>query len=170
MNIERITHLAPWHQALCALLEDCVNSGASVGFLAPLAKEEAQRYWQQVAAGVEAGERELLIMLDGQRVAGAVQLALCGKANGIHRAEVEKLMVDTRYRQRGIGKALMQEVERQAHARQRTLLVLDTRTGDPASLLYRGLGYQEAGRIPDFALNADGSLAATTLFYKSLSR
>ncbi|NUU64802.1 GNAT family N-acetyltransferase [Enterobacteriaceae bacterium BIT-l23] len=169
MNIERITHLAPWRQALCALLDDCVASDASVGFLAPLASQEAERYWQQVAEDVETGHRELLLMLDGDQVTGAVQLSLCGKANGIHRAEVEKLMVDTRYRQRGIGKALMQEVERQARARQRSLLVLDTRTGDPASMLYRSLGYQEAGRIPDFAINSDGSLAGTTIFYKRLS-
>jgi acetyltransferase len=168
MNIERITHLAPWRQALCALLDDCVTSDASVGFLAPLAPQEAERYWQQVAEDVESGHRELLLMLDGDRVTGAVQLSLCGKANGIHRAEVEKLMVDTRYRQRGIGKALMQEVERQARARQRSLLVLDTRTGDPASMLYRSLGYQEAGRIPNFAINSDGSLAGTTIFYKRL--
>ncbi len=170
MNIEQITHLAPWRQALCALLDDCVASGASVGFLPPLTQEEAEGYWQQVAADVENGDRSLLLMLmlDGDQVTGAVQLSLCGKANGIHRAEVEKLMVDTRYRRRGIGKALMQEVESQARARQRSLLVLDTRTGDPASMFYRSLGYQEAGHIPDFAINSDGSLAGTTLFYKRL--
>ena len=46
--------------------------------------------------------------------------------------------------------------------------MLDTRVGDVASSLYRQLGYQEAGQIPDFARNGDGTLAATQFFYKQL--
>lgn len=99
---------------------------------------------------------------------GAVQLALCGKTNGRHRAEMEKLMVLQTARGKGVGRALMQAMEQGAHAAGRSLLVLDTRAGDVASHLYRQLGYLEAGQIPSFARNADGSLAATVIFYKPL--
>ncbi len=62
----------------------------------------------------------------------------------------------------------MLAMEQGAHAAGRSLLVLDTRAGDVASHLYRQLGYLEAGQIPSFARNADGSLAATVIFYKPL--
>jgi acetyltransferase len=48
------------------------------------------------------------------------------------------------------------------------LLTLDTRADDAGEALYRRLGWQEAGRIPGFALNADGSAAATVFFYKQV--
>ncbi|WP_319928361.1 GNAT family N-acetyltransferase [Xenorhabdus santafensis] len=78
------------------------------------------------------------------------------------------MMVHTRYRQRGIGKILMEELEQLAKQHQRSLLVLDTRTHDPASALYKKCGFIEAGHIPNFAINSDGTLAGTTYFYKLL--
>lgn len=171
MQIEQLNVLTASHNELnelVSLLTDCVESGASVGFLAPLETGEAQRYWQGVAADLAEGGRTLLIARDAGRIAGAVQISYCGKKNGSHRAEVEKLMVHTAFRQRGVAQQLMAELERQAQANQRTLLVLDTRTGDTASTLYRKLGYQEAGHIPGFARSSAGALDGTTFFYKAL--
>jgi hypothetical protein len=56
------------------------------------------------------------------------------------------------------------------HARQagRRLLVLDTADGSGADVLYRALGWQQVGAIPDFAFNPDGSMSATILFYKRI--
>ncbi len=49
-----------------------------------------------------------------------------------------------------------------------SLLVLDTRLGDIASSLYRAIGYNEAGQIPQFARSSSGELEATVYFYKLL--
>ena len=168
MKIEQLHTLSDHHDGLVALLNDCVESGASIGFLAPLEAGEAERYWQGVATDLASGGRSLLIVRESGRIAGAVQISYCPKKNGSHRAEVEKLMVHTDFRQRGIAKRLMDEVERQAQANRRTLLVLDTRTGDTASILYRKSGYQEAGHIPQFARSSTGTLEGTTFFYKLL--
>ncbi|MGN5288209.1 N-acetyltransferase family protein [Aeromonas sp. 11P] len=168
MDIVEVNSAATYQSALIILLQDCVDSGASVGFLPPLIKEESARYWQGVEADLAAGHRKLWLALEQQQLVGAVQLALCGKANGHHRAEVEKLMVLQTARGKGVGRALMQAMEQGAHASGRSLLVLDTRAGDVASHLYRQLGYLEAGQIPRFARNADGTLAATVIFYKPL--
>ncbi|KHN90269.1 GNAT family N-acetyltransferase [Pectobacterium actinidiae] len=168
MKIEQLSTLSESRDELVTLLNDCVESGASIGFLAPLEAGEAERYWQGVAADLAEGGRTLLIAREAGRIAGAVQISYCPKKNGIHRAEVEKLMVHTAFRQRGIAQQLMAEVERQAQAHQRTLLVLDTRTNDTASILYRKLGYQEAGQIPQFARSSAGTLDGTTFFYKLL--
>ncbi|MFN3324584.1 MAG: GNAT family N-acetyltransferase [Bryobacteraceae bacterium] len=153
---------------LVELLRDAVASGASIGFLPPMATHEAEDYWDGVAEALCSPARVLLVALDGHRVVGAVQLALETRSNGSHRAEVSKLMVHTAARRRGVGRALMQAVEAAAREAERTLLVLDTRAGDAAELLYRSLGYAAAGVIPVYARSADGSLDATVFMYKLL--
>lgn len=166
MKIKHLLSIQPHQQALIALLHDCVDNGASIGFMAPLEDGEAQRYWQNVDTELVDGSRTILVAIEDGHIVGTVQLSYCMKKNGNHRASVEKLIVHSAFRQRGIARQLMIEVERIAHANHRTLLVLDTRDGDPASLLYRTCGYQQAGQIPSYARNADGELAGTTLFYK----
>jgi len=52
-------------EGLADLLVDSVNDGASVGFMAPLAREKAVAFWRRVADGVAAGERAILIAEDG---------------------------------------------------------------------------------------------------------
>lgn len=155
-------------QALADLLLDCVQSGASVGFVPPLSEDEAVAYWDGVAVDMRSGARLLLVAMAGAELAGAVQLALCGKKNGRHRAEIEKLMVHTRHRRKGVGDLLMQRIEALASDQGRSLLVLDTRCDDTASALYRQRGFIEAGRIPGYALSADGALDGTSYFYKQI--
>ncbi|OTA18487.1 putative streptothricin-acetyl-transferase [Xenorhabdus vietnamensis] len=154
------------YDQLIHLLQDCVESDASIGFIAPLAENEAERYWQDVEADLASGHRFLLVALKGENIAGSVQLSFCKKKNGLHRADVEKLMVHTAYRQRGIGRMLMNALERLAKQHQRSLLVLDTRTNDPASALYQKCGFIEVGQIPKFAINSNGEFSGTTYFYK----
>jgi len=149
-----------------ALLVRCVADGASIGFLPPLAPAVAEAYWREVAAAAQAGQSLVWGALLEGRLVGSVQLALEGRANGTHRAEVAKLMVDPVVRRRGIGSALMRALEAEALARSRTTLVLDTRAGDPSEALYRSLGYQRLGEIPCYARSADGALHATAIHYK----
>lgn len=165
---------------LVALLQDAVESGASLGFWQPLGAEEAERYWRGVFAEVEAGARTLLVarredeqaaagMADDGAVVGSVQLApALGKPNGARRAEVQKLMTLRAARRQGIGRALMHAIEREALAQGRTLLVLDTNTGSDAETLYRTHGYTEVGRIPGYTVERDGSPRSTTIFYRHL--
>jgi acetyltransferase len=153
---------------LIAILEDAVRGGASIGFLLPLADGELERYWAGVIAAVQAGEKTLLVArLDG-RIAGSVQVAPEGRANGSHRAEVQKLIVPRWARRRGIGTALMEAAEAVVRASARTLIVLDTRVGDNAERIYRRLGYQLAGVIPHYARSTEGVLEGSAFMYKLL--
>jgi len=63
----------------------------------------------------------------------------------------------------------MEAAEREARAEGRTLLVLDTVTGDAAERLYERLGWMRVGVIPNYALYPDGRPCDTTVFYKELS-
>ncbi len=169
ISIERLTaeQTRQGLAQLVALLQDTVASGASVGFLHPLADADATAYLRGVIAEMAQGSRHLLVARQGGDIVGMVQLALETKANGLHRAEVQKLMVLRSARNQGIGWRLMETVEALACDLGRTLLVLDTRQGDTAERLYRKMGYIEAGVIPDFALSSQGTLDATVIFYKT---
>lgn len=155
-------------QGLVHLLQDGVASGASIGFLPPLDEASARDYWAEVIGEVARGTQVLLIARQGDLVVGTVQLGLATKPNARHRAEVQKLIVLQSARHQGLAHRLMQAVEREARAEQRTLLVLDTRQGGAAERLYRQLGYHEAGVIPAYARGEDGALEASVFFYRTL--
>ena len=70
---------------------------------------------------------------------------------------------------RSVARRLMAAVEAAAFAQGRTLLVLDTRTGDAAEKLYGALGYEIAGVIPGFARHpAEDRWEGATFMYKTL--
>lgn len=153
---------------LTELLTDAVDSGASIGFLPPVAPDEARAFWANVFQAIAGGTRLLSVgFIDGE-LAGSVQLGLEVRANGTHRAEVMKLMVHRRMRGRGVGRTLMLRAETLARELRRTLLVLDTRCGDAAEQLYLQLGYRRAGVIPAYARSASGELHDTVFMYKQL--
>ncbi len=153
---------------LILLLRDAVNNGASVGFLPPLDEATARSYWADIQQDVERGKRVLLVAkLDG-RIVGTAQLVLTDRANGLHRAEVVRVLVHSSQRRHGIGRVLMRAIEQQARRLSRSTLVLDTRKGDPSERLYRSLGWIHAGDIPQYARNGEGGLDATALYYRLL--
>jgi len=163
--------------ALSALLWDAVDSGASIGFLPPLAEAEADAYWRGVVAAVREGSCLLLVARDAEggadapegEIVGTAQLLLATRPNALHRAEVAKVIVHTKVRRRGIGHALMLAVEERARRLGRTTLVLDTRQGDPSERLYTSVGYRLAGAIPAYAKSADGALDPSAFYYRLLT-
>ena len=91
-------------QNLISLLLTCVKHGASIGFITPFSKLEAEQYWDSVASDMQRGGRILLIAIQDEQIIGTVQLSLSEKQNGSHRAEIEKLMVHPDARKQGIAK------------------------------------------------------------------
>jgi GNAT superfamily N-acetyltransferase len=158
--------------ALVDLLQACVAGGASIGWPTTPGADVAARFWRGCLEATLQGERCFWLALqdpqDPASVVGSTQLALAGMPNGRHRADVMKVMVHPRARRRGLAQALMDHAERQALARGRWLLVLDTLTGSDAERLYARLGWQLCGRIPNYAELGDGSTEATTVMWKQL--
>ncbi|MED1410965.1 MULTISPECIES: GNAT family N-acetyltransferase [Bacillus] len=162
--IEEIKRLDEDIEELSELLKTVVDDGASIGFLPTLEQKEATNYWQTVLAP----EVILYVAKVNNEVAGSIQLHLVTKPNGIHRAEICKLMTHSNYRRNGIGRSLMQKAEERAKQENRSLLVLDTREGDPSNRLYKSLDYQESGKIPGYAISPNGELDATVIYYKMI--
>ncbi|MFN2746877.1 GNAT family N-acetyltransferase [Bacillus sp. z60-18] len=166
MQIEEVTSMSPYMDQLANLLVQVVNDGASIGFLPPLDHEQALSYWKTVLSP----DVILLIAKQNGEIAGSVQVALCTKQNGRHRAEICKLMTAPSFRRQGVARALMQKAIERVKQDGRSLLVLDTREGDPSNLLYASLGFHEAGRIPGYAESADGKLDATVFYFRCLTK
>jgi len=155
-------------QELSDVLIDCVESGASVSFMLPIARDTAVAFWRGVAAGVERRERILVVAQDAAgRLEGCVQIIFAPFENQPHRADIAKMLVHRRARRQGIGAALLAAAERAARSAGKTLLVLDTASGD-AERLYAKLGWQRCGVIPGYALLPGGGLCDTTFFYRTL--
>lgn len=153
---------------LAGVLEDCVAGGASVSYMAPFSHEDARGVFEAFATEVEQGRRLLLAAFAGGEVVGTVQVILAVPPNQPHRAEIAKLLVHRSARRRGVAERLMERAEAEARAEGRTLLVLDTVTGDAAERLYERLGWTRVGVIPGYALYPDGRPCDTTVFWKSL--
>jgi GNAT superfamily N-acetyltransferase len=155
---------------LADVLLDCVAGGASVSFMASLSKAEADSFFQKVVEGVQRGDRILLGAFIDAKLVGTVQIVFATPPNQPHRADVAKLLVLRSARGQGVGARLMQAVEEASRSAGKTLLVLDTVTGDVAEGLYTRLGWNRVGVIPNYALYPDGRLCDTTVFWKQLSK
>jgi GNAT superfamily N-acetyltransferase len=169
IDVQRLDAPSAYAQldALARVLADCVDGGASVGYLAPFAEVDARRTFEEMLPEVAAGRRVLLAAFAGGELVGTAQLIHARYPNQPHRADVAKLLVHRSARRTGIGRALMERLEAEALAEGRTLLVLDTAT-DGAERLYERLGWTKSGVIPGYALLPDGRECDTTFFYKRL--
>jgi aryl-alcohol dehydrogenase-like predicted oxidoreductase/GNAT superfamily N-acetyltransferase len=153
---------------LAELLIDCVEGGASVSFMHPLSPARALAFWEKVADGVARGERALLVAEDGEgRIVGTVQLVLDQPENQPHRADLAKMLVGRRARRAGLGERLGRAAEDVAREAGKTLLVLDTASGD-AERLYARLGWVRCGIIPNYALWPTGGPCSTVVYYRVL--
>jgi GNAT superfamily N-acetyltransferase len=153
---------------LAGVLADCVDGGASVGYMAPFSHADAREVFEVYARDADEGSRIILgAFLDGDLI-GTAQLVLAVPPNQPHRAEVARVLVHRSARKRGVAQRLMEQLEQEARTEGRTLLVLDAVTGGDAARLYERLGWNTVGVIPGYALYPDGRLCDTTVFWKSV--
>jgi GNAT superfamily N-acetyltransferase len=163
----------PAHVAgLADVLADAVAHGASVGFRAPFAAGPAADWWRTREPAVRDGSLHVWAATaqteNRDRLVGTVSLALEPKPNGRHRAEVVKLLVHSRARGRGLGRALLATAERAAAEAGATLLLLDTAAGSPAERLYETAGWTRYGIVPGYATDPAGTFEDCSFFYKRL--
>jgi GNAT superfamily N-acetyltransferase len=155
--------------ALAGVLLDCVEGGASVSFMASLSTAGAESFFEKVVEGVEHGDRILLAAFIDSKLVGTVQVLTAMPPNQPHRAEIAKMLVLRSARGQGIGSGLMKRAEEASRLAGKSLLVLDTTTGDVAEKMYLRLGWTRVGVIPNYAFFPDGTPGATTIFYKQIN-
>ncbi|MFM5886420.1 MAG: GNAT family N-acetyltransferase [Novosphingobium sp.] len=69
---------------------------------------------------------------------------------GYEEEELLLLAVDPRFRQRGLGRRLLQSFADAARARGARRLLLEMRRGNSAELLYRNFGFSPIGERPNY--------------------
>ena len=156
--------------SLAEIVADGVNGGAAISFMQPYSRDDGRRFWvDEVFPDVARGACVLFVAyLDGA-VVGTVQMDIGLRPNQPHRCEVAKMIVHSRARRKGVGRALMRALEAHAKSLGKTLITLDTRTGDRAETLYASVGFQRAGVIPNYAYDPDGRARhGTTYMYKEI--
>ena len=170
LTIATRDHVTDRASSLAALLQATVHDGGAIGFVLPLPDDDARDFWRSIAEDVGHGRRVLFLAEVDGALAGSVQLIAELPPNQPHRSEVAKLMVHPDFRRRGVASALMRALEAHARALGKTLITLDTRTGDSAETLYAALGFETAGVIPNYALDPDRqNTHATTYMFKHLN-
>lgn len=126
------THLIPY---LAAIHAQCITHDRTMAtFLPPLSHDKLLAWWKERIAEVTAGTRLMLILLDesdagakpkGPELMGVVMLAMPASETGAMRGFIEKLLVHTKFRQRGGARTLMERLEQEALKRGKTVLVSD---------------------------------------------
>lgn len=124
------SHLLPkFAQIHCAVVE---NDHTLATFLPPFANGTDQRvlhYWKRQEPEIIAGTRITVIQMMSSRVgdedilAGYVSLEMPPSETGPFRGVVQKLLVDPKFRRKGIARRLMEKVEEVAREKGRSLLV-----------------------------------------------
>jgi GNAT superfamily N-acetyltransferase len=151
---------------LAKVLIDTVESGASVGWTDTPSIAESEQWWRDQLA---SGGTDIWVARDeAGRILGTVSLQRATKKNGLHRAEVAKLMVHRDGRGQGISTQLMNALETFAREDGRTLLLLDTQTGSLAESLYTKWGWQSFGTVAGYTVTPDGGSSGTTFMLKRL--
>jgi ribosomal protein S18 acetylase RimI-like enzyme len=89
------------------VLIDCVEGGASVGFMSPIERPAAVAFRANVANVVANGERILLVAEHAAgRIVCTLQVVTAQPENQPHRADISKMRVSRRARRQGIAERL----------------------------------------------------------------
>ncbi|MGY1637994.1 GNAT family N-acetyltransferase [Geodermatophilus sp. SYSU D00742] len=127
---------------------DVSNAGGAVGFVPPVTAEEVAPVLDAVIGRVHQGREVVaLLRVDGE-VAGFAVLSLSLSPLRSHWATVLRVQVHPSRQGHGLGRVLMTGVHDIARARGLEFLHLTVRGGTGIEAFYKGLGYQEFGRMP----------------------
>lgn len=154
--------------ALSEVLIDCVKAGAPVGFMADIDAASADAFWAGLVDDVGRERIVLLVAEDEQGICGTVYLGLVHDASHTHRANIRKLLVHPRVRKQGVAKGMLTTLEMAARAAGRSLLIGSAPAESAGEKMYIALGWTEAGFVPGYTLNPDGSPADMAFYYKEL--
>ena len=127
---------------------DVSNAGGAVGFVPPVTEEDVVPLLDRLLEGVGSGRDVIaLLTVDGETAGFA---SLVGSLSPLRRhwGTVLRVQVHPSYQGRGLGRVLMDGVHRIARDRGWEFLHLTARGGTGIDGFYRGLGYEEVGRLP----------------------
>lgn len=136
---------------LCRAVEAGIHAGGGFGWVDVPTIEAQLKHWNGI---LKSPHIDLIIARLDQRIVGAVQLVKPVPKNeaGHFIGNISTLFVDPIARGRGVGKALVQHLEKTAYQAGLEVLCLDVReTLKPAIALYESQGFERWGTKPKYA-------------------
>jgi ribosomal protein S18 acetylase RimI-like enzyme len=167
--IERLTRFSGTDvDDLCEATESAIVEGGGFGWLRPPPRQVLENYWKGVLL---VPERRLVVgRLDGI-IAGSAQLSRAPRNNEAQAfaGQLSAAFVAPWARRRGLGRGMVQEVERLASELGLMVLNLDLRDTQRAAIgLYENLGYRRWGTHPVYA-RVEGRIVPGHYYYKILN-
>lgn len=191
-------HLTPW---LAGLHAQCITSDKLISaFMPPLSQEKLLSWWKDRIAETIAGTRVIIMLLldthpgtkvPGDALVGVAMLSLPHLETGPFRANIESILVSTKYRRRRGATVLLEAVEQDATIKGKTLLVscisfccgnlrnrilipyslqmAEMESGTPAEIIFKQFHYQVAGKVPKYSLKPGGEMKDVVFLYKNLA-
>lgn len=148
--------------SLTALWAAVANDGGAVGFVRPTSVVEVARVAQHAFDRVAAGDDDLVVAFDGDAPVGLGFLERNRTDLQGHVGVVRRLQRDAALAGRGVGAAILVDLERVARDRGLALITLTVRGGTGREHFYLARGYRLDARLPD-RLRVEGGRAADEL-------
>jgi dUTP pyrophosphatase len=134
------------------------NAGGAVGFVAPTTVEEVAPVADGAFDRIHAGTDDLVVAFDGEQPVGMGFLERNGTRLQGHVGVVRRLQRAPSHAGRGVGDAVLAQLERVARERGVRVLTLSVRGGTGRERYYVERGFRVDARLPDRLRLADGRL------------
>lgn len=123
------------------------NAGGAVGFVPPVTGADVRPVAEAAFGRVREGKDDLVVALEGEQPVGLGFLATNEWALFRHWGTVRRLQRDPRFRGRGVGGALLRELEEAARERRLERIVLTVRGGTGREGFYLSRGFVLEARL-----------------------
>lgn len=144
------------------------NAGGAVGFAAPTGEAEVAPIAHAAFDRVAAGRDDLVVAFDGGDPVGLGFLERTGTRLQGHLGLVRRLQRAPSHVGRGVGEAILSELEHVARERGLALIALTVRGGTGRERFYLERGYRLDARLPDRIRLEGGRLAEELWLSKPL--
>jgi L-amino acid N-acyltransferase YncA len=136
---------------LAGLLNRVLETDDTVGFPGPIPHEQALQVVAELDTAVRAGRSHVLVVENDERAVAQCVLVPSGAPNNRHVGWIFRTMVDPEMRQTGVVRLGMVHLAERCEALGIEVLCIDVRAGTPAEMIWRHLGFQLIGALPDYA-------------------
>lgn len=137
--------------AIVSLVDCATRDGGTLGYVRPMARDEADSFLANLQRRTLVGESHVLLGHLGSVPACLAVLTQNGMHNCRHRAEISKGVVHPMFRGRHLVEVMFRECVDRAESLDIEQFVLDVREGSRAHALWQQFGFTTYGILDDYA-------------------
>lgn len=137
--------------ALAQLMNRVLRVDDTVGYPGPISHDEAVRCMRDLREAVRTRRQLVLVAEQNGRVVGKLVLTPAGSPNNRHTGWITRTMVDPDLRRLGVVAFGVPSLVEKCEELGIEQVCIDVRAGTPAESIWRHLGFEEMGRLADYA-------------------